>query len=128
MNIQAHKQAKVLSARLTAHPGKQEELRQTLLGLRREILLQSGCLECTIGLDADDDSRFVIFMVWKGQAHLEAHLDSEAFRVLLGATHVLAYPAGFRYVATDTAFCEPDGVDLSQAAARPTSEMPSSGA
>ncbi|HJV89473.1 MAG TPA: antibiotic biosynthesis monooxygenase family protein [Holophagaceae bacterium] len=119
MNIQAHKQAKVLSARLTAHPGKEMELRQTLLGLRREILLQSGCQECSIGLDAEDDSRFLIFMVWKGQAHLEAHLDSEAFRVLLGATHVLAYPSGFQYIATDTASCEPDAAELHPGPVRP---------
>jgi quinol monooxygenase YgiN len=90
-----------MSALLTAQPGKQGEFLQTLQSLRAEIRLQSGCLEFTIGQDTEEDSRFVIFMVWKDLAHLEAHMDSEAFRILLGATSVLTTPTGFRFIATD---------------------------
>jgi hypothetical protein len=43
-------------------------------------------------------------MVWQSLAHLEAHMDSEAFRILLGATSVLTAPAGFRFIAADSAF------------------------
>jgi quinol monooxygenase YgiN len=95
-------EVKVLSAQLVAHPGKQAEFHQTLKGLRQAILLQEGCLECSIGLDGDEGTKFLVFMVWKSQAHLEAHMDSEAFRVLLGAAHVLTYPAGFRFITAGT--------------------------
>ena len=95
---------KVMSALLTARPDKQEEFLQTLVGLKGEILLQPGCLECGIGREAAGEGRFFIFMVWKDLAHLEAHLESEVFRVLLGATSVLTTPAGFRFIAADSAF------------------------
>lgn len=102
MKLKPDSPTQVLSAQLTVQVGKQGEFRQTLLGLRKEILLQPGCLECTIGLDLEADSRFLVFMVWKDQAHLEGHLDSEAFRVLLGASQVLTH-AGFRFIAAPSA-------------------------
>lgn len=95
---------KVLSALLTARPDKQEELLQTLLGLKAEIQQQPGCLDCSIGQESMGGGRFFIFMVWKDLAHLEGHLGSEAFRILLGATSVLTTPAGFRFIAADSAF------------------------
>jgi len=101
MRSKPNKRVKVMSALLTTQPGKQGEFLQTLQSLRAEIRQQLGCLECTIGQDTEEDSRFVIFMVWKDLAHLEAHMDSEAFRVLLGATSVLTTPTGFRFIATD---------------------------
>jgi len=97
-------QVKVMSALLTARPEKQAEFLQTLHTLKGEILLQDGCLECTVGQEASGGPKFFIFMVWKDLAHLEAHLDSEAFRILLGATSVLTAPAGFRFIAADSAF------------------------
>ncbi len=97
-----------MSALLTAQAGKQGEFCQTLHSLRSEIRLQAGCLECTIGQDTEEDDRFVIFMVWKDLAHLEAHMDSEAFRILLGATSVLTTPTGFRFIATDTTADPPE--------------------
>lgn len=95
---------KVMSALLTARPEKQGEFLQTLQSLKGEIRQQAGCLECTIGQEASGEPEFFIFMVWKDLAHLEAHMDSEAFRVLLGATSVLTSPAGFRFIAADSAF------------------------
>jgi len=95
---------KVMSALLTVQPGKQEEFLQTLQSLREEIQRQPGCLECTVGQDLSGESRFLIFVVWKDLAHFEAHLDSEAFRILLGATSVLTSPAGFRFIAANSAF------------------------
>ena len=95
---------KVMSALLTARPGKEEEFLQTLQGLVAEIREQPGCLECAVGQDVSRQSRFLIFMVWKDASHLAAHMDSEAFRVLLGATSVLTAPSGFRFIAADSAF------------------------
>jgi quinol monooxygenase YgiN len=98
---------KVMSALLTAQPGKQEEFLQTLQSLQEEIRQQPGCLECTVGQDTTGESQFLIFMVWKELAYLEAHMDSEAFRILLGATSVLSAPASFRFIAADSAFSQP---------------------
>jgi len=95
---------KVMSALLTSRPEKQGEFLQTLRTLREEILLQPGCLECAVGQADGGGPRFFIFMVWKDLAHLEAHMDSEAFRILLGAVSVLSAPTGFRFIAGDSAF------------------------
>ncbi len=96
-----------MSALLTARPDKQEEFRQTLRSLQAEIRRQPGCLECTFGQEVSGEPRFLLFMVWGSAAHLEAHLDSEPFRVLLGATSILSAPAAFRYVAADSASSQP---------------------
>ena len=95
---------KVMSALLTARPEKQGEFLQTLQSLQGEIQQQLGCLECTIGQGVGGRPEFFIFMVWKDLAHLEAHMDSEPFRVLLGATSVLTSPAGFRFIAANSPF------------------------
>ncbi len=94
---------KVMSALLTALPGKQQEFLQTLRTLQEDIRLQPGCLDCTVGQDTDGEGRFLLFMVWKDLHHLEAHMDSEAFRILLGATSVLTTPASFRFIAANSA-------------------------
>lgn len=107
MRSRATSGVKVMSALLTARPGKQEEFRQTLRSLQEEIRQQPGCLECTVGQDTTGEPQFLIFMVWQELAYLEAHLESEAFRVLLGATSVLSAPASFRFIAADSAFSQP---------------------
>ena len=94
---------KVLSALLTSMPGKRGEFLQTLQGLKGEVLLQKGCLDCTVAEDTEIASRFLVFMVWKDLAHLEAYMASDAFRIMLGATRVLTMPAGFRFVTADVA-------------------------
>jgi len=104
MTSHARSSVKVLSALLTTQPGKEEEFLQTLQGLREAIQQQAGCLSCTIAQDTTGGPQFLIFMVWKDLAHLEAHLDSEAFRILLGATSVLTAPSGFRFIAANSAF------------------------
>lgn len=95
---------KVISALLSPLPGKQEEFLQTIRSLQAEILGQSGCLDCTVAQDVSGSPMFVLVSIWEDLAFLEAHLDSEPFRVLLGATSVLTAPAGFRFVAADSAF------------------------
>jgi quinol monooxygenase YgiN len=104
MNPSPKSSIKVLSALLTVQAGKQEEFLQTLQSLVEEIRNQAGCLECAVGRDVAGDSKFLLFMAWKDLAHLENHMNSESFRVLLGATSVLTTPSGFRFIAADSAF------------------------
>ena len=104
MNSSPKSSIKVLSALLTSRAGKQEEFLQTLRSLVEEIRQQPGCLECAVGRDVAGDTQFFLFMAWKDLSHLENHMRSEAFRVLLGATSVLTTPSGFRFIAADSAF------------------------
>lgn len=93
---------KVISALLTPIPEKLEEFLQTLQCLHLEIKKEPGCLDCVVGRDVDGGPRFLLFMVWRDLAALEAHMESENFRILLGATSVLSAPADFRFIAANS--------------------------
>lgn len=92
---------KVVTALLTPIPEKQEEFLQTLQCLQCEIQKEPGCLECVVGRDVAGGPRFLLFMVWKDLQSLDAHMESENFRILIGATSVLSAPADFRFVSAD---------------------------
>lgn len=112
MNLRPLTEPKVISALLTPQPGKEAELAQTLDSLAREIRTQEDCLECAIGREWTEGSRFLLFMVWRDLASLEAHLASETFRILLGATSVLTSPLGFRFISAQGGYlpaAEPPG-------------------
>ncbi len=98
---------KVLSALLAAQSMKQEELLQTLRGLQAEIRLQPGCLECVLGPEEGGEARVLFFTVWSDKAHLEAHMASEAFGVLLGATQVLCLPDSVRFLTAEAVITPP---------------------
>lgn len=109
---------KVMSALLTPLPYKEAEFSQTLRTLQEDIRLQPGCIECTVGRDLGGEPRFLLITVWKGRAFLEAHLESEAFRILLGATSVLTAPAGFRFISANSAFSSLGFLKASEKSAR----------
>jgi quinol monooxygenase YgiN len=108
MTTPSSSRAKVMSALLTPIPEKQREFLQTLRSLREEFLRQPGCLDCAVGQAEGSTPSFFIFMVWKDQAHLEAHMESDPFRILLGAVSVLSAPATFRFIAADATFSPQD--------------------
>jgi quinol monooxygenase YgiN len=102
MKASASHGVKVISALLTPIPAKLEEFLQTIQCLHLEIKKEPGCLDCVVGRDVDGGPRFLLFMVWRDLAALEAHMESENFRILLGATSVLSAPADFRFIAADS--------------------------
>lgn len=95
--------AKVLTALFTPIPEKQEEFLQTVRSLHLAIQKEPGCLECVFGRDLSGEPRFLLFMVWKDLAALQAHMATENFRILVGATSVLSSPADFRFITADSA-------------------------
>jgi quinol monooxygenase YgiN len=93
---------KVMTALLTALPEKEEEFSQVLRGLRSEISLQAGCLECVIGKDMAGENKYVLFSVWRDGKSLDEHLCSEQFRILRGAMNILSAPGDFKLATADT--------------------------
>ena len=102
---------KAMTALLTPIPEKQEEFLQTLLCLHAEIKKEPGCLKCVLGQDLLGGRDVLLFTVWKDLRSLHSHMNSEHFRILVGATSVLSSPADFRFVSADAA------QDLSEAVA-----------
>jgi quinol monooxygenase YgiN len=60
-------------ARLTARPGKETELRETLTALLGPTRKEPGCLQYDLNTALDDPARFLLHGNWESQGHLDAH-------------------------------------------------------
>jgi quinol monooxygenase YgiN len=56
-----------------ARPGKEAELRETLLGLIPPTLKENGCINYDLHVAPDDPSKFLFYENWTSKAHLDAH-------------------------------------------------------
>jgi quinol monooxygenase YgiN len=91
----------LLTTLLTPTPEKEQEFLQTLRSLRTEIGRQPGCLACTVFKDEEGGGRLALITSWEDQAALRAHLSSEPFRVLVGASQLLGASPEFRFSTSD---------------------------
>jgi len=107
MNPSTSHAAKVVTSLLTPAPDKREEFLQTLRSLRVEIEREPGCRLCVLCGDVDGGNYFVLISEWRDQAALMAHMASEHFRVLAGASRLLGASAEFRFVTSDTPAAAP---------------------
>ncbi len=73
-------------------PGKREELSQTLASLIPAIRAEEGCRRCECCRSASDENEICLLAEWDTQKNAAAHLKSELFKVLLGATSLLQKP------------------------------------
>ena len=92
---------KVVTSLLTPAPENREEFTQTLRSLRAEISRQPGCVVCAVCRDIDGGDQFVFISEWRDQHALLAHMASEHFRILSGASRLLGASAEFRFVTSD---------------------------
>ncbi len=93
--------ARVVTSLLTPAPEKRDEFLQTLRSLRVEIAREPGCRLCVVCADVDGGDHFVLMSEWQDQASLLAHMASDHFRVLSGASRLLGSSAEFRFVTSD---------------------------
>jgi quinol monooxygenase YgiN len=96
-----------LSSRVQARPASRRELAQALLGWAEAARLEAGIVRATVSEDVEVAATFELVSEWESSAHLEAHVRSDPFGVLLGALGVLALPYRMT-VARTTDECEPD--------------------
>jgi quinol monooxygenase YgiN len=104
MTLQTRHASALMTTLLTPAPDKQQEFLQTLRSLRSEIGRQPGCLSCTIFIDEDGGGQLALLTSWKDTAALKAHVNSESFRVLVGASQALGASPEFRFSAFDPTF------------------------
>jgi quinol monooxygenase YgiN len=62
-----------LTVTFQARPGKEAELRKTLLGLLAPTRAEVGCINYDLHIAPDDPSKFLFFENWASKAHHEAH-------------------------------------------------------
>jgi quinol monooxygenase YgiN len=77
--------------------GKGDEFLQAIRSFREKVTKEEGFRKCTIYQDMTDESTFNVIEEWDTQEHLDNHLKSDLFRVLLGALKVLSSESEVRY-------------------------------
>ena len=77
---------------MTALPEKQKEVLQTLLSMIDPLEKEKGCLSYAILSDIEDTNVFNLFSEWETRRHLDQHMKSDRFGVLLGTKCLLSEP------------------------------------
>jgi quinol monooxygenase YgiN len=82
----------LMTIRMKVFPEKRKELYQTISSLIRSIRTQNGCSRCDFCVCAEDANEFCLFGEWESREDLANHLESNLFKVLLGAMNLLKKP------------------------------------
>jgi quinol monooxygenase YgiN len=82
----------VLVTIMNVLPEKQKEVLQTLLSMVELPEKETGCLNYGISCDIEDKNVFNLISAWKTRQHLNLHMRSERFSVLLGTKSLLCEP------------------------------------
>jgi len=73
-------------------PEKQKEVLQTLLSMIEPPGKEKGCLSYDIFYDIEDKNVFNLISEWETRQHLDHHMRSDRFSVLLGTKSLLCEP------------------------------------
>lgn len=78
--------------RMKVFPEKRKELSQTIASLVHSIRIQKGCRHCTFRYNLEDENELCLFGEWDNEETFAGHLQSDVFKVFLGATNLLERP------------------------------------
>jgi quinol monooxygenase YgiN len=81
-----------LIVRMKVLPEKLKELTQAVATLVKSIRTVKGCKSCDFFCSMDDENELCVLEEWENREVLDEHLQSEHFKVLLGATSLLRSP------------------------------------
>jgi quinol monooxygenase YgiN len=70
-------------ATFQARPGKEAELRGTLLGLVALTRKETGCVNYDLHQSPEEPAKFLFYENWTSKAALDAHLQSAHVKALL---------------------------------------------
>jgi quinol monooxygenase YgiN len=70
-------------AEITAKPGKEDELRQMLLGLIEPTRKEEGCVQYDLHVSTDHPGQFVFYENWTSRDVLDRHLASEHLKAFI---------------------------------------------
>jgi autoinducer 2-degrading protein len=72
---------KAILAYLTAKPGKEAEFKEKMTAQAKRCLAnETGCLQFDVVQDPKNATRFVMIEVYKDDAAIQAHQDSQHFK------------------------------------------------
>jgi quinol monooxygenase YgiN len=88
-------------------PEKQKEVLQTLLSMVEPPRKEKGCLSYGIFCDIEDKNVFNLISEWETRQHLDHHMKSDRFGVLLGIKSLLIEPLKIQIVTAS----ESEGIE-----------------
>jgi quinol monooxygenase YgiN len=86
----------MLTIEVRAHPGKVNELYQTLQALLPTMRKEIGCLACRVARNREDGELFSLSSEWDAPGSFDGYLRSGSGSALLGAIDLLGESARFR--------------------------------
>lgn len=88
--------------KMSARPTKRKELLQTLHAIIQQVRKEKGCKKCSAFQNIENSNSFQLIEEWETKQHLDSHLRSELFTVLLGANNLLSAPLEFKFNAVSS--------------------------
>ena len=82
----------LLIIRMNVLSEKRLELSQTISALSVSTRKETGCRRCDFCQAVEDENRFFLLEEWDTQENLSAHLKSDHYKVIRGATNLLQEP------------------------------------
>ena len=82
----------MVTIRMKVFPQKRKELSLTIASLVGLIRKENGCKRCDFCYNAEDENELSLAGEWESKEDLNRHMQSEIFRVLLGAMSLLKEP------------------------------------
>lgn len=73
-------------------PEKQLEVMQTLVSMIEPTEMETGCLSYAVFSDIEDRNSLSLLEEWESREHLDHHIMSHRFGVLLGTKALLSEP------------------------------------
>ena len=77
---------------IKVRPEKHKELSQTLVSIVEQVRKQSGCLHSGFYQSGESETDFLMVEEWATQQDSDDHLQSDIFKVLIGAGSLMRRP------------------------------------
>jgi quinol monooxygenase YgiN len=91
----------VTTIRMQTTPKNRRELMQTFRSLSDPIRCGHGCKSCRIYREVGDDETVIFIQEWDSRDHLDLHLGSNEFAVIVGAMSLLEQPETVEFQVLD---------------------------
>jgi len=91
----------VTTIRIQTTPKNRKELMQTFRSLSNPIQSERGCKSCRIYRDVDNEEAVIVIQEWDSRNHLDEHLHSDEFAVMIGAMSLLDQPETVEFQVLD---------------------------
>ena len=77
---------------MIVRPEKRKELSQNLHSIVEEVRKESGCLHSGFYRNGENEEDFLVVEEWATQKDADDHLQSDIFKVLIGAGTLMSRP------------------------------------